>query len=55
MSSYAAIAESEHYDWPLSTLLSGVLKRFDLPDCYEELAAKQLKQIAPQGARVEEK
>ena len=55
LSSYAAIAESEHYDWPLSTLLSGVLKRFDLPDCYEELAAKQLKQIAPQGARVEEK
>ncbi len=45
--SYAAIAEHEQYDWPLSALLPGVLSRFDLPDCYEALQAKQLRRIAP--------
>jgi pimeloyl-ACP methyl ester carboxylesterase len=48
--SYAAIAESERYDWPLSTLLPGVLQRFDLPDCYAALNAKNLRQIEPVGA-----
>ncbi len=50
LTSYAAIAESKHYDWPLSTLLPGVLTRLDLPDCYAELTSKQLKQIDPKGA-----
>ncbi|QDV82661.1 alpha/beta hydrolase family protein [Planctomycetes bacterium TBK1r] len=45
--SYSAIAESEHYDWPLATLLPDVLAHFDLPDCYAELESKHLKQIAP--------
>lgn len=49
LTSYAEIAESEHYDWPLSTLLPGVLETFDLPDCYAELSSKQLKQIEPRG------
>ena len=49
LTSYSAIAESEHYDWPLSTLLPGVLERFDLPDCYAELQSKRLTQIDPVG------
>ncbi|MCA9123701.1 MAG: acetylxylan esterase [Planctomycetaceae bacterium] len=45
LTSYAEIAESEHYDWPLSTLLPNVLARFDLPDCYETLNSKKLRRI----------
>lgn len=47
--SYAAIAESETYSWPLSTFLPGVLKHFDLPDCYRALENKKLRQVEPQG------
>ena len=50
LTSYAAIAESEHYDWPLSMLLPNVLAHFDLPDCYAALESKQLRQIEPWGA-----
>lgn len=50
LTSYSEIAESEHYDWPLSTLLPGVLQRFDLPDCYADLQSKQLRQIKPMKA-----
>ncbi len=50
LTSYSAIAESERYEWPLSTFLPGVLQRFDLPDCYRALAAKDLRQIEPWGA-----
>jgi dienelactone hydrolase/pimeloyl-ACP methyl ester carboxylesterase len=49
--SYAAIAESEEYDWPLSALLPGVLMKFDLPECYQELTkTKRLRQVDPRGA-----
>lgn len=48
--SYREIAESETYHWPLSTLLPGVLKWFDLPDCYRALEVKKLRQIEPWGA-----
>jgi dienelactone hydrolase len=48
--SFSAIAESEDYRWPLSTLLPGVLKSFDLPDCYRALAVKQLCLVDPWGA-----
>lgn len=55
LTSYAEVAESENYKWPLSCLLPGVLRRFDLPDCYRELAAaKTLKQIEPWGAMAAE-
>ena len=48
--SYSAVAESEDYQWPLSSFLYGVLKSFDLPDCYAWLKKhKQLQQIAPCG------
>ncbi len=49
--SYAEIAEAESYDWPLSSFLPGVLTSFDLPDCYETLKAKSLRQIEPKGPR----
>lgn len=49
LTSYAEIAESEQYQWPLAALAPNVLAKFDLPDCYHALAAKQLKQIEPWG------
>ena len=48
--SYSAIAESEDYHWPLSCFVPGVLKTFDLPDCYRALASKNLRQVEPLGA-----
>jgi len=50
LTSYAEIAQSEHYDWPLSTLLPNVLAQFDLPDCYRELNSKKLRRIDSWGA-----
>jgi len=50
LTSYRDIAESEDYAWPLSTLLPNVLSRFDLPDCYQTLKPKKLRQIEPWGA-----
>ncbi len=47
--SYAEIAESRNYNWPLGVLVPGVLESFDLPDCYRALKAKQLRQIEPWG------
>lgn len=41
--SYQEIAEAEEYDLPLSMLPPNILARFDLPDCYRELAGKALK------------
>ncbi len=54
LASYAEIAESERYRWPLSAFLPGVLAAFDLPDCYRALEAKKLRQIDPWGAQAEE-
>jgi cephalosporin-C deacetylase-like acetyl esterase len=50
LKSYSEIAETEGYNWPLATLLPGVLRVFDLPDCYRALDAKQLRQVEPWGA-----
>lgn len=50
LTSYAAIAESEDYDWPLSALVPNALASFDLPDCYRILTAKGLRSIDPTGA-----
>jgi pimeloyl-ACP methyl ester carboxylesterase len=38
--SYASMAESEDYGWPLSAFVPSVLERFDLPDCYRELSPR---------------
>jgi dienelactone hydrolase len=43
LASYRSIAEAERYDLPLSALVPNVLSTFDLPDCYEELKAKDLR------------
>jgi cephalosporin-C deacetylase-like acetyl esterase len=45
--SYAEIAESTDYDWPLSAMPPAVLAAFDLPDCYRALQGKQLRLIEP--------
>jgi len=51
LTSYAALAESEDYNWPLSALPPAILTRFDLTDCYRELGqTKKLRQIDMQGA-----
>lgn len=50
LTSYTDIAEAEHYAWPLSCLLPGVLTKFDLPDCYRTLEQKRLRQVEPKGA-----
>ena len=40
----------EGYDWPLSSFVPNVLSKFDLPEVYEQLKSKQLRQIDPRGA-----
>jgi dienelactone hydrolase len=50
LSSYAAVLETEEYQWPLAAFLPGVVKSFDLPDCYRELGRKQLRQVEPVDA-----
>jgi dienelactone hydrolase len=50
LTSYSEVAESEQYDWPLSSLVPGVLESFDLPDCYQALKRKDLRMIEPWGA-----
>jgi dienelactone hydrolase len=50
--SFAEIAETEDYHWPLAVFAPGLLKSFDLPDCYRALEPKQLRleSIAPSAA-----
>ena len=36
LKSFAEVAESETYNWPLSALPPNILARFDLTDCYRE-------------------
>lgn len=50
LTSYADVAENDEFNWPLSTLVPGILRQFDLPDCYRELTSKNLVQIAAVGA-----
>lgn len=51
LTSFATVAESEVYGWPLSCFVPNALATFDLPDCYAALEAKRLKQIDPWSAR----
>jgi dienelactone hydrolase len=53
LTSYADIAESERYRWPLSSFVPGILAKCDLPECYRALEAKNLTQIEPWGAEPE--
>jgi hypothetical protein len=50
LASYAVVAETESYNFPLPVLIPSVLKAFDLPDCYRALEGKKLRQIAPVNA-----
>ena len=50
LQSFATVAETEDYRWPYAMLLPDVLLHFDLPECYRELASRQLKQLEPWGA-----
>jgi dienelactone hydrolase len=52
LSSYGDIAEAEDYTWPLSSFVPDVLKTFDLPDCYQALATKNLRMIETAGAKL---
>ncbi len=49
LTSYHDVAQTELYDWPLSSFVPGVLRRFDLPDVYKALAAKNLNHMEPIG------
>jgi len=51
LTSYSDITGSEDYDWPASAFIPGVLKIFDLQECYRELASKNLRMIDPWGAK----
>jgi dienelactone hydrolase len=53
LTSYSDVAESEEYNWPLASLLPGVLKTFDLPDCYHALSMKKLHQVEPWKANAD--
>jgi len=41
--SYERIARSPRFDWPLSALLRGCLRHFDLPDVYRALGRRLTK------------
>jgi len=49
LTSYAEIAQSKNYGWPLATLVPDILSVLDLPDCYRVLKGKDLRQIEPWG------
>jgi dienelactone hydrolase len=49
LTSFSAVARSETYSWPLSSFVPGVLREFDLDDCYRVLGAKKLQTIEPWG------
>jgi dienelactone hydrolase len=50
LKSYSEIAENAEFNWPLSSLVPGILEHFDLTDCYRDLTSKNLVQIAAVGA-----
>lgn len=47
LTSYSDVAETEYYQCPLSSIVPGILARFDLPDCYRALDKKGLRMIDP--------
>jgi len=49
LTSYQDVAKSEHYTWPLSSFVPGVLEKLDLPDCYQALKRKKLRHIESWG------
>ena len=52
--SYHELTQDPRTTWPLSAMVFGVLKTFDLPDCLRQLAAsKNLTLIEPWNSRME--
>ena len=51
LTSYAEVAMDADYDWPYAALLPSVLQHFDLPQVYEALEKRGLKNLEPWGAR----
>jgi pimeloyl-ACP methyl ester carboxylesterase len=50
LTSFHDLATNADQQWPYATMLTDVLRHFDLPDVYAKLEAKHLKQIEPWGA-----
>ncbi|MCZ2340563.1 MAG: acetylxylan esterase [Bacteroidales bacterium] len=50
LTAFADVAESETYNWPLSSFVPNILASCDLPDCYAALQAKKLTQVEPWNA-----
>ncbi|MCX8036669.1 MAG: acetylxylan esterase [Candidatus Sumerlaeia bacterium] len=52
--SYHELTQDERYAWPLSSMVFGILRHFDLSDCLRELAAtKKLTLVNPWNSRME--
>ncbi len=52
--SFHELTEDERYQWPLSTMVYGILQQLDLPDCLRELATtKRLTIVDPWNARMQ--
>ncbi len=49
--SWSQLTQVPLYRWPGSSMLTGVLEKFDLPDCYRAIASK-LKLISPFDAQM---
>ncbi len=41
--SFHEMATTEHYDWPLSHMVPGILRHCDLPDCIRDIQARGVK------------
>ncbi|MFK5924409.1 MAG: prolyl oligopeptidase family serine peptidase [Verrucomicrobiota bacterium] len=54
LTSYFDVSQAEFYKWPLASFLPGVLRKFDLPECYAELESKGLRQVEPWDASMGE-
>lgn len=50
LTSFEALATDASSQWPYAAMPHGVLEHWDLPDCYQALEAKQLRQLEPWGA-----
>ena len=53
LTSYFEVTQTELYKWLLSSFLPGVMRKFDLPDCYAELKSKNLSMVEPWDAGME--
>jgi dienelactone hydrolase len=45
LESFASIAQSEMYAWPVSSFVPGIVGKADLPECYRALRSKNFKMI----------